>query len=125
MSEAIETVRAFLSHLENRDLEAAKDLTGPGFSMTFPGGHCFTSFEDLIAWAKPRYQWVKKHHDRFDTGTADDGTVVTCFGTLYGVLPDGTEFADVRYADWFLLRDGKIVDQRVWNDLAEFLSQNQ
>lgn len=125
MSDAIDTVRAFLDHLENRDLPAAQALTAPGFEMIFPGGVRFTTFEDLLAWAKPRYNWVRKRHERFDAAPAPDGTVVTCFGTLYGEWPDGTAFADIRYADWFLVRDGRIVQQRVWNDLAEFLSNNQ
>ena len=31
---------------------------------------------------------------------------------------DETPFEGIRYIDRFLMRDGRIVDQKVWNDLA-------
>ena len=32
---------------------------------------------------------------------------------------DGTPYQNIRYVDRFTVRDGKIVDQMVWNDMAE------
>ncbi|MEQ8832726.1 MAG: tautomerase family protein [Alphaproteobacteria bacterium] len=119
LPDAVDVVRQFLERMEARDLEGAKALTADGFEMIFPGGRRFTTFQQLIDWAGPRYRWVKKRFERFDAAPAEDGTAVTCFGTLYGEWPDGTAFENIRYADWFLLKGGKILRQHVWNDLAE------
>jgi hypothetical protein len=49
---------------------------------------------------------------------AEDGTVIVyCFGTLYGDFADGRHFDGVRFIDRFTVRDGRLVDHRVWNDL--------
>lgn len=32
---------------------------------------------------------------------------------------DGRAFSDVRFVGRFTVRDGRLVDQAVWNDLAE------
>lgn len=119
MPDAIEIVRQFLKRMEERDLDGARALTAAGFEMVFPGDRHFSDFQQLIDWASPRYRWVRKRFERFDAAPAEDGTAVTCFGTLYGEWPDGSPFQGIRYIDWFLLRDGKILRQHVWNDLAE------
>lgn len=119
LPDAEEIVRTFLARLEARNLGGAKALVAEDFEMIFPGGNRFTRFEDLIAWAKPRYAWVKKTHERFDVAPSEDGVAVTCFGTLFGEGTDGQPFEGIRYADWFLVVDGKIARQRVWNDMAE------
>ncbi|MCM0020787.1 MAG: nuclear transport factor 2 family protein, partial [Tagaea sp.] len=99
---------------------AARALLAPGFAMTFPGGARFATLEELVAWAKPRYRWVKKKYERFDESRAAEGeTIVYCYGTLYGEWPDGAAFEGIRFIDRFVLRDGKLADQQVWNDLAE------
>ena len=54
-----------------------------------------------------------------DATAADDGSMVICQGVLYGAWPDGKAFDDIRFADWFLIRNGLIQRQHVWNDLAE------
>jgi len=105
--------------MEARDLAAAKSYLDGGFTMTFPGDVTFSTLEELIEWATPRYRWVKKTYPRFDEAPADDGTAVTCFGNLRGEWPDGTAFDGIRFVDWFLVEAGTIKRQRVWNDLAE------
>ena len=105
--------------MEERDLDAAKSCLGDGFSMVFPGGKTMRNLEELIAWASPRYRWVKKTYDRFDPQISDDGIIVYCFGTLYGQWPDGVEFEGIRFIDRFVVTDGKLAGQMVWNDLAE------
>jgi len=112
-------VADYLQRMEDRDLAGAKALLADGFTMVFPGDAEFTSLEQLIDWAKPRYNWVKKRYDRWDSAPAEDGATVTCQGTLYGEFPDGTGFKDVRFTDWFLVADGKLQRQHVWNDLGE------
>lgn len=120
------TVRAFLEAMEARDLVRATAMLAPGFTMLFPGGARFARLEELVAWAKPRYRWVKKRYDRFDEVPAAGGeTIVYCFGTLQGEWPDGRAFDGIRFIDRFTLRGGKLADQRVWNDIAEIQAQEK
>lgn len=115
-----DTVRAFLSAMERRDLNAARGFLGDGFEMMFPGDVRMTSLEELVDWAAPRYRFVTKRYDGFDSLPAPDaGAVVYCHGTLSGEWPDGTPFADIRFIDRFELRGGRLTRQQVWNDIAE------
>ena len=117
----IKLVKAYLSAMEERDLPTARTMLGAGFAMTFPGGARFTTLEELMIWAKPRYRWVKKHYDRFDEAQGESGEpIVYCYGTLFGEWPDGTAFEGIRFIDRFAIRDSKLADQLVWNDLAEY-----
>ena len=117
MSKAEQVVREYLGAMERRDLAAAKAFLAPGFFMTFPGGARFDSLEKLVESARGRYRSAKKTYERFD---AFDGGVY-CFGTLYGELLDGTPYSGIRFIDRFTVRDGKLLEQMVWNDMAEML----
>ena len=116
--DAIQLVKDFLDTMERRELDRARSFLADGFVMTFPGGARFHRLEELVEWAKPRYRFVRKTYERFDPGTSGDGDTVTCFGTLSGEWPDGTAFAGIRFCDWFLVANGKLVRQEVWNDIA-------
>jgi len=111
-------IRAFLAALEARDLDAAKAHLHPDVEMIFPGGAVFHRLEELIDWARPRYRDVAKRVERIDVA----GETAFAQGTLYGHWPDGSAFEGIRFADWFEFEDGLIRRQRVWNDLAEILS---
>jgi hypothetical protein len=78
-----------------------------------------STLEELVAWSKPRYRFVKKTYDRYDAF----GTLVYCFGTLHGEWPDGTPFQGIRFIDRFELDRGLILRQDVWNDIAEVKGQ--
>ena len=112
-------VKRFLRAMEGRDLETAEALMAPGARITFPGNKVFSSQREMVEASRGRYQWVKKTFDQVDAFAEDDGQVVYVMGTLYGVNRHGVSFSDVRYIDRFLLKDGHIVQQDVWNDLAE------
>jgi hypothetical protein len=114
----IRLVRHFLDAMEARDLARARSYLADGFTMTFPGGERFTELEALVAWARPRYRFVRKSYERFDAGEGSQGRTVTCFGTLSGEWPDGRSFEGIRFCDWFLVRDDRLQRQEVWNDLA-------
>lgn len=116
---AADIVRAYLAAMEARDVAVAEAMLAPGFTMEFPGPVRFTTLAELIAWAKPRYRFVKKAYDRFDEAPAAVGAVVYCYGTLVGEWPDGSPFAGIRFIDRFTVAHGKLIDQTVWNDLAE------
>jgi hypothetical protein len=112
-------VRKFLATMEARDLDKAQTFLTDGFQMTFPGGVVFHELKELVDWGKGRYRFVSKTYDRFDEATADIGQVVYCFGTLAGEWLDGSQFSEIRFIDRFTLSGDRIVDQQVWNDLAE------
>ena len=112
-----QAVRSYLDAMERRDLATAKSFLAPGFYMLFPGGKRFDSLEQLVESAKTRYRSAKKKYERYEAA----GDVMYCFGTLYGELLDGTPYSGIRFIDRFTVRDGKLVDQMVWNDMAEVL----
>lgn len=114
-------VREFLQTMEARDLEGAKSFLADGFSMTFPGDSRFSELEELVGWSKERYRSVRKTYQQFDEAVGPEGTAVYCFGTLSGVWLDGSEFDGIRFIDRFLVVDGRLTDQLVWNDMAESL----
>lgn len=114
-----EIVRSYLAHMEARDLDAARALLGDGFTMRFPGADDMTTLEDLIAWSKPRYRFVKKTLEAVDLAPTSGPATVYVTGTLYGEWPDGTAFDGIRFIDRFELTNGLITRQDVWNDIAE------
>lgn len=120
MSEATTIVQAYLGAMEARDLVLARTYLGTEFKMTFPGGIMFTQPEELVEWSRGRYRSVRKVYELLDEVRGEAGSVVYCSGALEGEWPDGSSFSNIRFIDRFELRDGKIVDQQVWNDLAEF-----
>ena len=109
----------FLKLLEARDLGAARGLIADGFEMTFPGGVNFTSFEDLLAWAAPRYRKIAKSIERVEEAPLGETVAVYITGTLHGERPDGATFNGVRFVDRFTVRSGLIERQEVWNDMGE------
>ena len=116
---ASKLVLQFLRKMEARDLDTAQAMLGPGFYTIFMGGHRFTTPEELVAFQKGRQKNTWKAFQRFDEIETADGAVVFCFGTLQGEKMNGTPYQNIRYIDRFTVRDGKIVDQMVWNDMAE------
>ncbi len=108
----------FLSLFAERRYAEANEFLAPGCSMLFPGGIVFTDCRDLPRRADTVYRWVKKVFERFDEMATPEGTIVYNFGHLRGEWADGTSFSGIRYIDRFVVRDGRIVDQKVWNDLA-------
>ncbi|HEX6156584.1 MAG TPA: nuclear transport factor 2 family protein [Burkholderiales bacterium] len=111
------TVRAYLDAMERRDLAAAKSFLAPGFFMVFPGNKRFEALEQLVESAKGRYRSARKTYERYETA----GDAVYCYGTLHGELLDGAPYSGIRFIDRFTVRGGKLVDQNVWNDMAEVL----
>jgi hypothetical protein len=75
--------------------------------------------DEMVADAKSRYSWVKKHRDRYFVGVNGNQHTVTSIGTLYGVNLAGEEFEGIRYVDVFVIEDGLITEQMVWNDFCE------
>ena len=117
-----DVVRTYLTAMEHRDLAAANACLAQGFVMVFPGDKRFRSLDQLVESAKGRYKRALKTYERYDTALSDDGSaIVYCFGTLHGELLDGSSYSGVRFIDRFTVRDGLLIDQMVWNDMAEVL----
>ncbi|HSW17655.1 MAG TPA: nuclear transport factor 2 family protein [Ramlibacter sp.] len=112
-------VRDFLGRMQERQLDAARELLAPDFVMQFPGAATMTRLEELLEWARTRYQRVAKRIERVDESWGDGVTTVHCAGTLHGVWLDGSSFEGVRFIDRFEVAGGLIQRQDVWNDLAE------
>ena len=116
---AEDIVRRFLDSLEARDLGQAETLLAPGAELHFPGAPAFASLSEVVHWAAPRYQSVRKDFAAFETCATPTGTAVYARGTLSGTWPDGTSFDGIRFIDRFELMNGLITRQDVWNDIAE------
>lgn len=111
-------VRDYLAAMEARDLDKAQKMLGDGFVMNFPGAPGLRTLDELIAWSKPRYKFVKKTHDGFDACQGEGHAIVYARGTLFGEWPDGSAFQDIRFIDRFEVTAGRITRQDVWNDIA-------
>ena len=119
MADAVEVVTAFLRLTEARDLEAASAHLGDEVTIVFPGGRTFTSLAEQVESSAGRFRRVTKTFERFDVTSDADRDVVYVSGTLGGEALDGSSFEGIRFIDRFVLEDGLIVSQMVWNDLAE------
>ena len=53
-------VLTYLRTMEARDLDAAKAMLAPGFTMVFPGDCHFDTLEGLIAYGKGRSTVARK-----------------------------------------------------------------
>jgi ketosteroid isomerase-like protein len=95
-----------------------------GVEIIFPGNRAYASLQEMAQASKGRYAWVRKNRTDYSVGertarTESTEQIVTSIGTFYGEKLDGSTFDGIRYIDVFTLRDGRIVRQEVWNDLAE------
>ena len=109
--------------MEKRDLIKAKSFLAEGFQMEFPGGEIFTDLSELVDWGKKRYKSVTKDYEHFDELYIDNIKIVYCYGFLSGNWLNGSSFSGIRFIDRFMIKDDQIFDQKVWNDLSEFLSK--
>jgi len=114
-------VREYLSAMEQRDLELAKQYLDKDFTMVFPGGVKFKKLEELILWSGKRYKFAKKSFESFDTSFNGLEATVFCSGYLEGTWLNGEAFSEIRFIDRFIVSNMKIKFQSVWNDMAESL----
>ena len=105
--------------MEARDLEKAEAMMAPDARITFPGGAVYSSQAEMVQGSRGRYQWIKKTFDQADGLEDDEGFVVYVIGRLSGVNRHGVPFVNIRFIDRFVIQEGLIIRQDVWNDLAE------
>jgi hypothetical protein len=116
---AIEMVDKFLQLAQDRKIEEIQAMMAPNSKIEFPGGIRFSSQSEMVANAKGKYSWVKKHRDRYFVGVNGNQTTVTSIGTLYGENLAGVAFEGIRYVDVFVIEDGLFTEQMDWNDFCE------
>ena len=62
----IKIIKEYLQAMEDRDLAGAANFLANEFQMQFPGDQTLHTLDELVAWSKPRYKWVKKAYEQFD-----------------------------------------------------------
>ena len=117
MSKAEEIVRQYLAAMERRDLAAARALLAPGFHWCFPALGASTRWRRW--WSGPKDGTALRA--RPTTATRPAATRSTATAPCTGELLDGSPYSGIRFIDRFTVRDGKLADQNVWNDMAEVL----
>lgn len=116
---AIETVRAFMDAMSRHDAAAAGGFLAPDFQITAPGGHVFRTLGEFFAFGATRYRSISKQIDDLEAAEAPAGVAVYARGTMSGTWTDGSAFRLVRFVDRMVLRDGRIAEMQVWNDIGE------
>jgi hypothetical protein len=118
---SISIARSFLDLMEDRKIDEARALLASDFRAVYPGDRRFSTLEDLVASGGKRYRDVRKSHDlTLHVPAAEDGIeTVIFYGTLSGEWLDGSRFEGIRFTDRFRLRDKRIIEQQVWNDMGE------
>jgi len=114
----VELVRRYLVESKERRGEDASACLDPGVVFIFPQG-TFDDLEELAATLATRYRSIHKTHHTWDVVESGSETIVVTTGTLSGVNLTGVAFEGIRFCDRFVIRHELIVEQQVWNDLAE------
>lgn len=111
-------VQDYLSAVSDRQLDAAVSYLSDDVVLVFPQGR-FSDLETMTATMAGRYSTISKAYDTWDVFDGEGASIVVTTGTLSGVNTRGVEFSGIRFCDRFVLKDGRICEQHVWNDLAE------
>ena len=116
-------VNEYLRLVMMPDPVAARRFVSPDLRIRFTGGRAMRDPAECTAFNAGRYRWVKKRIERTETvaGATPEESVVYSLGTLHGEWPDGSPFEGNRYVDRYVVRQGLITEQEVWNDSAEWL----
>ena len=111
-------IHEYLTATGERRMSDAASYLADGAVLVFPQGR-FVDLNAMAAAMSSRYRTISKTYDTWDSIEDNSTAVVFTTGTLSGVNVHGVEFEDVRFCDRFVVRDGLIHEQHVWNDLAE------
>ena len=111
-------IREYLNASSERRMSDAASYLAEEAVLVFPQGR-FNGLEAMAAAMSGRYRTISKRHDTWDVIETEGDTVVVTTGTLSGVNAHGVSFENIRFCDRFVLRNGHIMEQHVWNDLAE------
>jgi hypothetical protein len=116
----VRRVLDYLRHTEAGRLDEARAYLSADVRHTFPGGREFADLGEWFTYFRSRMKRIRKRDHQVDVCPVRTGDlVIYVHGFLEGETVLGETFDDVRFIDRFVVRKGKIVDQQVWNDLAE------
>lgn len=118
-TQAEDLVFRYLALFKEGHLDEAQSCLAPGARLIFPGGAVQTSLSDVAVEVGQLYESVTKTIDRTWCAHLGDEIVVTITGHLHGTSRAFGEFKDVRFIDFFTLRNGQILSQEVINDAAQ------
>lgn len=117
--EAEALVDRYLTLFMEGRIAEAEALLMPGAPLIFPGGAIQTSLTDVADEVNRLYETVGKTITRTWSARVGDDIIVTTTGYLFGVSRTFGPFSDVRFIDFFTVRDGRITAQEVINDAAQ------
>ena len=121
LEKAIDLVSKFLEASMEPNPELAATYMDDDVKIIFTGRREMANAQQITAFNKSRYEWVKKSIKQYDAMQKEDHCVVYSIGFLYGQWQDGTPFNGNRYTDRFEVRQGKITKMDVLNDSAEWI----
>jgi len=111
-------VQEYLFATGERRMDEAASYLADDVVLVFPQGR-FNDLAAMTAAMAGRYQSVSKAYDSWDVVEHERVSVVITTGRLSGTNIHGIDFTNIRFCDRFVLSDGRISEQHVWNDLAE------
>jgi SnoaL-like domain len=118
-AKSLQLVHEYLIAAGERRVEDAGRFLDPDVVIIFPQGR-FGDLDQMAAAMAERYHSIDKTHHTWDVMVLDPNTtVVVTTGTLHGVNLHDMAFDGIRFCDRFVVRNGLIAEQHVWNDLAE------
>lgn len=117
---AVDLARRYLGLCAQGRVDEAAALLAPDASIVFPGGCEYAGPAEQVAHGRSLYRRVRKEVERVESFPVADGTgwCVILSGVLSGVALDGAAFDGIRFLDRFGVREGRIVEHHVWNDLV-------
>ena len=119
LTEAEVLVTRYLDLFMEGRVEEAESMLAPDADLIFPGGAVQHSLMEVAEEVVRLYESINKTVTRTWAAHYGDDIIVTMTGFLYGVSRTFGPFEDVRFIDFFTVRNGKIVAQEVINDAAQ------
>ncbi|HSK21788.1 MAG TPA: nuclear transport factor 2 family protein [Egicoccus sp.] len=111
-------MRAYLEASTSGRWDEAAAYVAAEVRFVFPNGE-FRSLAEMRDGLARRYTGLVKHMESTDVAAGPDGEVVVVIaGTLGGENLQGVPFEGVRFLDRLVVREGLVVEQHVYNDLA-------
>ena len=129
-----ETVRSIYDSFNRGDLDAILAILAPGFELFDLGiSRNYHGPAGFRQWLEPWDQGAPDGKAYLHTLIAEGDTVATehthrgthtgPFATPMGVIPASGRRVEVKFAEFFKLKDGKIVSWVVYWDMINFLRQ--
>jgi steroid delta-isomerase-like uncharacterized protein len=131
MGQARDAAARFYELFAEEDIDGAAEIFDPDCTHVMPGGEqgmdqwkAFNAaFRRALTDAHMDVQNVVESDDAVAVEARFKGTFDEPLALSSGEIPPSGKPIDVRFADFFKLSDGKVVEHRVYWDQAELLTQ--